>query len=88
MLYFYVRHGMRVDKNHEKFSFKHDKRWENYTSFNTQKRNKAKNDFQKDFFKLLNNAFYDKTMENVRNRLRRELIEKDDYKKKLYNILN
>ena len=35
----------------------------------------------KDFFKLINNTFYGKTMENVRNRLRLEIIEKDAYKK-------
>ena len=49
--------------------------------FNTQKRTKAKNEFKKHFYKLLNNAFYGKLTENVRNRLRLEVIEKDDYKK-------
>ena len=34
-------------------------------SFNTQKRNKSKKDFEKDFSKFLNNAFYGKTMEIV-----------------------
>ena len=69
MLKFYVRHGMVVDKIHEIISFKQSKWLEKYKNFNTQKRNKAKNDFEKDFYKLLNNAFYGKTMENVRNRL-------------------
>ena len=54
---------------------------EKYISFNTQKRNKAKNDFEKDFFKLLVNAAFGKFLENIRNRLGLELIKKDDIKK-------
>ena len=54
---------------------------ESFISFNTQKRNKAKNDFEKDFFKLLVNAAYGKFLENVRNRLYLELIKKDTIKK-------
>ena len=50
-------------------------------SFNTQERNKAKNDFEKDFYNLLNNAFYGKTMENFRNRIKVEFIKKDDTNK-------
>ena len=80
MLKFYVRHGMVVDKIHNVISFKQSRWLEKYINFNTQKRNKAKNDFEKDFYKLLNNAFYGKTMENVRNRLKIKFIKKDDYR--------
>ena len=54
---------------------------EKYISFNTQKRKKAKNDFEKDFFKLLVNAAFGTFLENARNRLGLELIKKDDIKK-------
>ena len=80
MLKFYVWNGMIVDKVHEIFSFKQSKWLEKYLSFNTHKRNKAVNDFERDFYKLLNNAFYGKTMENVRNRLKIQFIKKDDYR--------
>ena len=80
MLKFYVRHGMIVDKIHEIISFKQRNWLEKCINFNTQKRNKAKNDFEKDFYKLLKNAFYGKTMENVRNRLGLKFFKKDDYK--------
>ena len=70
MLKFYNRHGMIIDKVHEIISFKQSKWLEKSISFNTQKRNQAINDFEKEFYKLLNNAFYWKTMENVRNRVK------------------
>ena len=81
MLKFYVRHGMIVDKIHDIISPKQSRWLEQYINFNTQKRNQAVNDFEKDFYKLLNNAFYGKTMENVRNRLKIKFIKKDDYRK-------
>ena len=81
MLKFYVRHGMIVEKIHEIISFKKSRWLEGYISFNTQKRNKAKNDFEKDFFKLLVNAAFGKLLVNIRNRLDLELIKKDNIKK-------
>ena len=80
MLKFYVRHGLIVDKVHDIISFRQSRWLEKYINFNTQKRNQAANDFEKDFYKLLNNAFYGKTMENVRNRLKIKPNKKDDYK--------
>ena len=76
MLQFYVRHGMAVDKVHDIISFRQSKWIEKYINFFTQKRNQAVNGFEKDFYNLLINAFYGKTMENVRNRLKREFIKK------------
>ena len=81
MLKFYSRHGMIVEKIHEIKSFKQSRWLEKYISFNTQKRNRAKNDFEKVFFKLLVNVAFGKFLENVRNRLELKLIKKDDFKK-------
>ena len=80
MLKFYVRHGMLVDKIQEIISLKQSEWLEFYISSNTQKEKRLKMIFEKDFYKLLNNAFYGKCMENVRNRLRLEFTKKDDYK--------
>ena len=49
---------MIVEKIHEIISFRQSKWLEKYISFNTQKRNKAKTDFEKGFFKLLVNAAF------------------------------
>ena len=78
MLNFYIRHAMEVEKDHSVISFKQSKWLKKYINFNTQKRNKAKIYFERDFYKLLNNSFYGKTMENVRNRIKVEFIQKDD----------
>ena len=88
MLNFYVRHGMIVHKVHEIISSKQSKCLGKYINFNTQKRNKAKNDFEKDFYRLLNNAFYGKTMENVRNRLRLDFLKKMMLRMVLNNNVN
>ena len=51
MLKFYIRPGMEVEIVHTVISFKQSKWLEKFISFNTRKRNKAKNDFAKDFYK-------------------------------------
>ena len=76
MLKFYVREGMINDKVHNVISFKQSKWLEKKINIITREKNQAVNDFEKDFYKLLNNAFYGKTMEKVRNHLKMKFIKK------------
>ena len=71
---------MTIEKIHEIISIKQSKWLEKNISFDTQKRNKAKNDFQKDFYKLLVNAAFGKILDFIRNRLQLEFIKKEEYK--------
>ena len=54
-----------------------------YIDFNTRMRKQATSDFEKDFFKLMVNSVFGKTMENLRNRMNVELVNTPERIKKL-----
>lgn len=75
--------GMKLNKINSGIKFLQAPWLKPYVDFNTLQRKNSKNSFEKDFFKLLNNSVYGKTMENLRNRVNIRLIHQEKKLKKL-----
>ena len=73
-LQFYIKHGLVVLNVHKVLQFT-QRRWlAPYIDFNTEKRKAATSNFEKDFYKLLNNSLFGKTMESLRKRIDVKLV--------------
>ena len=75
--------GMKLKKVHCAIKFNECAWLKDYIQLNTDSRTKGTTDFEKDFFKLMNNSVFGKTMENVRNRVDVRLVTDEISFKKL-----
>ena len=85
MLQYYLKKGMKLKSINRVVSFKQKAWLKPWIDYNTEKRKNATSDFEKDMYKLMNNAVYGKTMENVRDHIDFELVDTPERFQKCVN---
>ena len=77
-LKFYLNQGMKLKRVKRALEFDQECWMEPYIRMNTEFRKLAKNDFEKNFYKLMNNSVFGKTMENLRNRVDIRIVRSNE----------
>ena len=87
-LKYLIKLGVKVKKLHRVIEFEQKAWMKPYIETNTEFRTKAKNEFEKDFFKLMNNSVFGKTMQNVKNQMQLHITTDDNNAIKWFSKVN